>query len=233
MKKISYWGLMNPLKAQIVLAFCHLFLAVLAIYSGVLLFSLDIIVPKGFLYFGEALFIGLAIVYPIRRARYRFWKITFAKQKLMNVGLAFSYLFMVITFANTDARLAWHEEETVPSVITTSMKENSRPTTINAPKTSVLSKKELRKQFKTWVTNMKEKSKTGTINEAVGVILLILLTIVLVAALGCTLSCSGTGNIGTFLIAGLLFALIIGCILGIRKIVLRKPNNYQPMPEVE
>ena len=56
MKRLSYWALMNPWTSQSILVCCHLLVAALAIYTGVLLFSYDIIVPTSILYAGEALF---------------------------------------------------------------------------------------------------------------------------------------------------------------------------------
>ena len=96
MKRLSYWALMNPWKSQTILVCCHLFIAALAIYTGVLLFSYDIIVPTSVLYAGEALFFTLLIGYPIRRARHKFWKTNFVRQKLMDVGFVEQNLFSKI-----------------------------------------------------------------------------------------------------------------------------------------
>ena len=232
MKRLSYWALMNPWKSQTILVCCHLFVAALAIYTGVLLFSYDIIVPTSVLYAGEALFFTLLIGYPIRRARHKFWKTNFVRQKLMDVGFVLSYILMAVTITNTDARLAENDTENTPFVTAIVLRENAKPMTIDAPKASVFSKKELRKQFKSWVSSMKSEAKTDKeVRRAViGIIILMILLMLIIAALACSISCSNSGAGATLvLLGGWAIILLLG-IGAIRKIKGKKAANYQPMP---
>ena len=232
MKRLSYWALMNPWKSQTILVCCHLLVAALAIYTGVLLFSYDIIVPTSVLYAGEALFFTLLICYPIRRARHKFWKTNFVRQKLMDVGFVLSYILMAVTITNTDARLAASETDDAPFTTAIVLKENAKPAPIDAPKSAVLSRKEIRKQFKSWVLSMKSEAKTdkSTRRAVNGIIFLMIILMLAIAALACSISCSNSSGWAILvLLGGWAIILLLG-IGAIRKIKGKKAANYQPMP---
>lgn len=234
MKKISYWAIMNPWTSQTILVCCHLLLAVLAIYAGVLLFSHDIIIPKTFFYVGEILFFILFISYPIRRARYKFWKMNYAKQKWMDGGLVLSYLLMAVTITNTDSKLAYNEDAKMPFVTTIAMKENPQQAE-NTSKPFVLSKKAVKKQFKSWVTSMKDTAASDeNFGGKIGLtILLMIILMFAIAFLACTIGCSGSNTLALAVFsAGWTLILILG-IQYIRKVKGKKKSTYEPMPEVE
>ena len=232
MKRISYWALLNPWKSQSILILCHLLLAVLAIYGGVLLFAHDILLPKALIYVGEALFFVLLLCYPIRRARYRFWKTNYVKQKAMDAGFVLSYLLMAVTLTNESAKIAWNDTSDTPTAGFIALRENVRPIVTVTPKTSALSKKVLRQQFKSWVTDMKANAKNDdyTTSKIVGVVVAMLLATFLILVLACAIACSGSGGLAIFvLLSGFTMILAVG-ITSIRKHVLRKKANYQPIP---
>ena len=234
MKRISYWAIMNPWTSQTILVCCHLLLAVLAIYAGVLLFSHDIIIPKTFFYVGEILFFILLISYPIRRARYKFWKMNYEKQKWMDAGLVLSYLLMAVTITNTDSKLAYNEDARTPFVTTIAMKENLQQTD-NASNHFVLNKKELKKQFKSWVTSMKDTAASDeNFGGKVGLTILLMgILMLLVVGLACGIGCSGSDALAlVVLLAGWTLILVLG-IQYIRKVKGKKKSTYEPMPEVE
>jgi tetrahydromethanopterin S-methyltransferase subunit F len=235
MKKLSFWALMNPWKSQSLLVLCHLLLAGLAIYMGVLLFANDVIVPKPFFYGGEILFFILLIAYPIRRARYKFWKTNFVRQKVMDVGMVFSYLLIVVTLANTDAHLAWNDTSDAPFVQQIAAKENVKPAVAAEAQAPVLSRKALRQQFKSFVKSMKAKSDTSASNAggiALTIFFMILLMII-VAALACGVGCSGNGTTATLLlIGGWALVITLGVYL-IRQSKGKRKANYQPTPPKE
>ena len=233
MKKIAYWALLNPWKSQSILVLCHLMLAVVAIYGGVLLFAHDILLPKALIYVGEALFFVLLIGYPVRRARYRFWKTNYVKQKAMDAGFVLSYLLMAVTLTNESAKIVWNDTSDTPTAGFIAMKENVRPTVAAAPKANVLSKKAVRQQFKTWVMSMKANAANddGSSLKIIGTLLLMLAGIFLVAIFSCSLICSEASALGYFLLfAGWGLILYFG-IQGIRKILLKRKANYQPTPK--
>jgi hypothetical protein len=231
MKNLSYWALMNPWKSQTLLVICHFCLAVLAIYSGVWLFAHDISVPKPVFYLGEILFFTALILYPIRRARYKFWKPNFVRQKVMDVCFVLSYLLMAITITNTDANLAWNDTSDAPFVTQIAMRENLKPPVSAEIQAPTLSKKALRKQFKNFVTNAVQNARTGNSDggSIAGVVLLMILGILLVTLLSCGLLCSNNTIGFILLFGGWIVVLALG-ISAIRQIKGKRKSNYQPTP---
>ena len=228
MKRISYWALLNPWKSQSILILCHLMLAVVAIYGGVLLFAHDVLLPKTLIYVGEALFFILLLCYPIRRARYRFWKTSYVKQKAMDAGLVLSYLLMTVTLTNESAKIAWHDTSDVPTVRFIAMKE----TVAAAPKTNVLSKKVLRQQFKSWVKNMKVKGETGDlVGEAIIVMLLLILLTFALLALACTIACASSTTLSFFALVAFELFIVVLLIMGIKNALIKRKANYKPTPK--
>ncbi len=227
MKNLSYWALMNPWKSQSLVVLFQFLLTILAIYTGVWLFAHDVLVPKSVFYAGEILFFALLIAYPIRRARHRFWKTSFVKQKMMDIGFGISYVLMAVTMTNGSADSVWNEPTESGFVTQIAMRENVKPTVTNVPKPSTFSRKGIRQQFKSFVSEMKEKS-SGNGGKISRIIALMLLCILLIAALSCDVSCSG-GNGGLLLGVGTALVLIIGIAM-IRNIKGKKTSNYEPMP---
>ena len=231
MKKIAYWALLNPWKSQFILVLCHLMLAVVAIYGGVLLFAHDILLPKALIYVGEALFFVLLIGYPVRRARYRFWKTNYVKQKVMDAGFVLSYLLMAVTLTNESAKIVWNDTSDTPTVGFIAMKENVHPTIAAAPKANVLSKKAIRQQFKTWVKSMKAKGETGDlVGEAITVMLLLVLLTFAIVALACTIVCASSATLGFFALVAFELFIVILLIMGVKHAVIKRKANYKPAP---
>jgi hypothetical protein len=234
MKNLSFWALMNPWKSQTILVICQLLLAVLAIYSGVWLFAHDIIVPKPFFYLGEILFFTALILYPIRRARYKFWKTNFVRQKIMDGLLIMSYMLIVVSFSNTDANLAWNDNADAPYVEQIAMRENAHPVAENVEKAPVMSRKALRRAFKSFVIGMKaQATSSGGKNDVASVSVIILLMILLeflVLVLSCAIGCSGSGTFGAIAaIGGTIAVIALGTYL-IREAKGKRKSNYQPAP---
>jgi hypothetical protein len=234
MKNLSYWALMNPWKSQTLLVICHLCLAVLAIYSGVWLFAHDISVPKPVFYLGEILFFTALVLYPIRRARYKFWKANFVRQKIMDGFMVMSYVLMVVSISNTDAKLAWCDNADAPYVEQIAMRENVKPMAENAEKTPTLSRKALRREFKSFVTRMKASAASSEGNgdggKIAGIIFLMLILESVVLVLSCAIGCSGGGAFGAIAaIGGTIAVVAFGSYL-VRQIKGKRKSNYQPTP---
>jgi hypothetical protein len=234
MKNLSYWALMNPWKSQTILVICQLLLAVLAIYSGVWLFVHDIIVPKPVFYIGEILFFIALILYPIRRARYKFWKPNFVRQKVMDGFLIMSYMLIVVSFSNTDAKLAWNDTADAPYVEQIAMKENVKPMAEKVEKTPVLSRKALRKAFKSFVIGMKAQAAGSKVYDdqpqISGIVALMILLELGVLILSCGIACSGNGTLGAIAAIGGSIAIIALGIYLVREAKGKRKSNYEPDP---
>lgn len=216
MKNISLWALTNPWKAQIIISVIQIILAFLAIYSGVWLFAHDIIIPNVFTKIGLGLGFVALFLYPIRRSKYKIWKMSFVKQKSMDALMLFAYMLVVISISNSDARSAWNESvDDQFSQTIVYKKDNVNPQAnkkLNRQEKRSIRKK-VRKQFKQFVKKMKQKAKGDkkTGNKIFGVVLLIAALMVLVAFLACSVACSGANAAGLIiLIGGWILAIVLG-----------------------
>jgi hypothetical protein len=233
MKKLSYWGMMNPLKTQFIITISLLSLSILGIYSGIWLFAQDIILPNFVFYTGLTLFfIGFAC-YPIYRARYAFWKTTFAKQKTMDTILLFSSMLITITFSNREANIAWKTAPNPVQNVQIVFKEPA-PNALQLPAKQLTFKEKCMKKYTQFVIKKKLMSESLDGGSVAGIVLIVLLMLVLmagVAILACSATCSGS-SVGAVVILVSGWALIItGGIYLIRRLIQKSKNNYQPMPE--
>jgi hypothetical protein len=226
MKQLSFWALMNPYKAQFIITISQLFLTAIAIYSGIWLFSQDIILPNLVFYTGLTLFFIAFACYPIRRARYAFWKNTFTKQKTMDAILLGSYLLTAVTVSNRDANIAWKATDSQSRKMQIVLKNEVK----EAPQQLTFKEKLIKKYVKFVVT----QKITQTRPNAGATIAIFLLAVVLmfgVAILACGLSCSGSNTAGLVLLIGGWALILLGSISALRELRLKRKNNYQPMPD--
>lgn len=229
MKQLSFWALMNPYKAQFIITISQLILTAIAIYSGIWLFSQDIILPNLVFYTGLTLFFIAFACYPIRRARYAFWKNTFTKQKTMDALLLVSYLLTAVTVSNRDANIAWKATDNQNRKIQIVLKNEAKET----PK-QLNFKENLKKKYAKFVIQQKiskKPSKTSTILGTIVTIIVAILLMALVAGLSCSISCSGSNTGGLIVLIGGWALILVGAISTIRTLMGKKKNNYQPMPD--
>lgn len=234
MKQISYWALLNPVKAQIIITVCQTLLAFLGIYSGIWLFAQDVFVPEPVFYAGLTLFFTALALYPIRRARHKFWKFNYGKQKLMDTLLVLSFLPMVITVSNHDAHAVWRDAGGRGQAQPVMLKADRKMTVSDVQKKGWRFKelrKELKSRYRQNVSNVRQHAK-APMDDGGKVALVILLMIVLmavVALLACAVACSGAEAGGVVIwVLGWAAVLILG-VLWIRKIKGQRRGNYQPM----
>lgn len=234
MKQLSYWALLNPVKAQIIIILCQLLLAALAFYSGLLLFREDVFVPKPVLYLGLALFLTGLALYPIRRARYKFWKYNYTRQKLMDAFLVLGFVLMAVTVTNNDAHAVWRDTTTGFEARQT-MLESGRRMNAHDLKAKGWSFREmqqtLKSRYKSFLAKVRQapgEQMTEKGKVALVVFLMVLLMLALVV-LACAVACSGGDGWGLVIwLGGWALVLIIG-ISTIRKIRGQRPNRYKPM----
>jgi arginine exporter protein ArgO len=233
MKSISIWAYCNPFKSQLIIAVCQLTLTVLAVYGGIWLFARGVELPGVMYYTGLTLFFLALVLYPVRRARFRFWKMNYARQKTIDAVLLVSYLLAAVSISNFDAHSAWLEASAGTSAFA-----QPRPTSLadpaavhyNAAPEKPWSRRELkralRQQYKQFVSEKRRQSDDGSTGLIVAIVVLMLALMVAVFFLSCSISCSGANVLGlVVLIGGWALILTLG-ILAIRNIV-RKRRQRQ------
>lgn len=228
MQNLSYWGMMNPLKAQFIIVFAQILFCLLTTYSGIWLFTQDILLPNSLYYTGFGLFFITFALYPVKRSRFRFWKHTFTKQMGMSSLLMVSYLMIALTISNREARIASQTRTSAPQNVSIALKSGIQ-TALIVPKMTL--KARLKQKYATYVLkNMKNASMdTGSIVGIIAIVLLMILCLLGVAVLACNAACSGSSAMGTAILLGGVILVLAGGIAVIRSL-LKRPNNYQPMP---
>lgn len=213
MKTISLWALFNPVLSRAIIAVCYLFLAVAAAYLGVLLFAEGVVIPRTVFNIGFGAYLVAIICYPIRRARFSFWKKTFLKQKSMDALIVGSYVAMVVSIANFDAHAAFDAPADGPVAVPIVFNSATGATAETAPEASVWTRKGIEKKYKNWVVKVKtarraDATKGGEITAMILVLLLLFFGIV---ALSCTIACSDFGVLALiFLIGGTALLILLG-----------------------
>ncbi|MEY4936551.1 MAG: hypothetical protein RIS64_2910 [Bacteroidota bacterium] len=231
MKKLAFWGLMNPYKTQFIIAIAQIILVMIASYIGIWLFARDILWSNTVFYAGLTLFfIGLA-GYPIRRARYAFWKKTFVKQKTMDAILLISYMLTAVTVSNRDANIAWKAAMNSTQNVQIVFKE-STSNSVQLPAKQLTFKEKLIKKYTKFVIKQKlSNGNSGAVMGVTGIIFLMILLMLVVLGLSCGLMCSGSSTTGLILLIGGWTLILTLGIQGIRNLAGARKNNYQPMPQ--
>lgn len=236
MKQLSYWAYMNPVKSRIIIGLCQILLSGIAIYTGIWLFALDILIPMHIFYTGLTLFFIAFICYPIRRARYAFWKFHYGRQKIMDFLIVVSYMLMVTSAANFDAHAAWNDYSQEYRAEKIVLKNES---SINVgepgdpkPWTAKEIRKDLKKKYKKYLSERRLKAQNNSDDEkkAVGMVLLTILLMLLVVILACGVACSTESVAAFFLIWLIGWALVLWLgISSVRRIKGKSKTKYEPM----
>ncbi len=239
MKKLSFWALFNPTKTIAILFVLHTFLAVLAFNLGVLLFAEDILLPKSLIHGSIVLYLLAHFFYPIKRARYKFWKSNYVRQKILDVTIVTACLVAITTNTNIEANAAWNAGEDPAGFVQTIVYKN-KPAIVEKPKGGVFKsfwknrkqqrkqRKLLKKKFRKFVKGIKTDNNNNNSQKITGVLLLMALGIFAVAAVACTLVAAEAGFlILLILVVGWTLVLVFG-IKSIRRLKGIKPKNYKP-----
>ncbi|HMX39816.1 MAG TPA: hypothetical protein PK971_07990, partial [Saprospiraceae bacterium] len=220
LRKISMWALFHPLKAQTTIAFLNLLLSALSIYLGLLLFCHDIVLPAELLGIGTTLALAAIALYPIRRARHRFWKFNYARQETLDFVLVFSGILLTVSLANRDAHAiianSYPSEVNALPVRMASMSSGvDNPTVITEKVQSKRSmRKALRAQYREMLREMRSPTSDDNTGKIVAIVFLMLLLGMAVAMLSCSVGCAGS-NAGAISVAvgGLALVLLLGVTL--------------------
>ncbi len=225
LRKASLWAYDKPCMTQIFIVFFNLAFAVLAWQTAIDLFAAGIKIPVAVYYAGIGLFLLCFACYPIRRARYRFWKPNYVRQKILDIGLILGYLMIVLTWTNVRAFQAYHHTEGAAQaefIVLQGGKADERSTA-----ETIFSRKTMRKKFKKYVRAAKKKNQKPNGFLLFLRSLLMLGLFISTVLFSCGALCSG-GN-GLFVLAalgsGALFTVLF--IQGLKMKAGRKKSRYK------
>lgn len=241
MKTLSYWALLNPIKTIAILCVLHPLMAVLSFYLGVLLFGEGILLPECLIYFSIGLYLLIQVIYPIRRARYKFWKPNYIRQKVLDIIIVSAYVVTVMTHTNNEAHNAWNAGEDssgfAKQIVHKPAVEKSKGIFSKEFWKGKKERKQVRKRLKTEFRKfIKEarknaKSERGRGMGKVGIIILIILGMAIIALLSCSFFGTEASFLGfLILFGGWTLILVLGS-KAMRKLKGKKPDNYKPSTE--
>ncbi len=226
LQKTSLWAFNHPRTARILIIFLNSTIAVLAWQTAIDLFAAGIKIPVAVYYAGIGLFLLCFACYPIRRARYRFWKPNYVRQKILDIGLILGYLMIVLTWTNVRAFQAYHHTEGAAQaefIVLQSGKIAEEPA-----EEKVFSRKALRKEFKKYVRSQRQNGDKVDVRNLAGKILGFLALVAVLAVLSCAIACSGFNGLAAAVLIGgtfLMFVLVFGIF---RQTKGKKKKRYRP-----
>lgn len=229
MKKISYWAKAHVWPTRLLIIVIYILLNVIGIFCGKLLSELDITIPQLFFIAYIIFTIALFIWYPARKKVKQNVKSTvlYFRRKLFDLALGTVTFLMIIYAGNNWEHLFIKSESVRASAIIHVSKDSAifnHPViknfiaTIKSADVSKLSTKEKLRLIKHQIKTIKHDKDTSKADKTLLIILSIIIAVALLiglAALSCSISCSGSEALavivalgGTFLIIFLLVRLI-------------------------
>jgi hypothetical protein len=213
MKSISFWAKKNFKTARVLITIIQIVLLIGGIYIGTTLEQIGIKLPVLFCIISSCILLIAAAVYP-SKARL---KNRYAFQKIGDISIGATVFCCICFFSNDSKRIASINTSTTiyGSFATSSSNGNESPVA------TTTSKKALKKQLTATIKQLR-KYKSDNAGKVLGVILVLALScalIVFLAALSCSLSCSGSDSAAIILLFGGLAAVILLAAMAIRKIL--------------
>lgn len=231
MKSISKWAANHKALARIYIVAIYFLLNLVGIFTGDLFHSMGIIFNSLFLFIALTISITGLIFYPSKRNKY-FIKNFYLKQKIADCLLvSATFLFIVYTgnsFSNFQRNASASSAFGFVNI--------SSPAAELVPgngykKEPHLSKKQLRKNIRSIVKDIRKKYKESTNTEKTIYIILAVLAAAalgyLLAGLACSISCSGSEALAYVVFFVGLGAIVFGLVKLIQRISRGKPNREE------
>lgn len=248
MKTLSKWAKANPHKSRFIIVISHILMILNACLLGVLTYWVDVEIPYWLSFTLANLFFICWVIYPQKKLPFGFFKYTYQRQKTLDFLLITVGALVVAGGVNyaifnldEEVYVSTSVSETVsPSVSFIASAPNDRTISREEKK---LRKKELKQTKKAQKKNFKAKLKElkselkkhkkedgGIIATKIGLIILALAATIglgyLVAALACTVACSGAGFGGWAILilgwGGLIWLLVFAIIKILQKVGSKK-----------
>lgn len=235
MKSVSVWARQHKTTARISIILIYLLLNIIGIFTGDLLYSMNIVLPFCIYLAAVALiFTGLAI-YPSKKNKLKY--IHFYRRQKFADCLLISATFILIIFTGNSVNQPANYNPVYGSFIlnrSAHFLEKPSTTVINKNRSTV-SKKDGRKYFRSTVKELRKKFKESTKGQKTLYIILAvigaLFLIFLLGALSCNIACSGSEAIAYVIFILGLGGIIFGLIKLIQRITKgkRKKPIQQPL----
>lgn len=234
MTKLSAWARQHPVNARTIIVVLHLFLILLAIYTGAALVQLGLKLPVFFFYTCGFLFLVAVFLYPCRGQRHN----NFNKRQLYIIRKSCDFIvgacsFMMVCFitnryaAKTTiptefsavaSSLPDRKEKTTAATILSSLSYRDKSTLTKSEKRIL--RTEFRQQLKAYT-----KAKLKKDDEQAAKIVLVILSIIgavgltfLLAGLACSISCGGAEALAALVFIAGLAGIIVLLIFVLKKI---------------
>jgi len=233
MKKISNWAKKHKWQSWLLIAAIHVFLVYLAIYSSILLYLEDIVLPTSLFYLFLTIGGAAYLVYPIKGIKKGLFKSSFEKRKGLEFTIIISSFCMIFLMFNQLAHVN-HQETRRPS-------QSEARTVILVPEakksTTNEVKKWLKKRHQKRVKRIKKLWQKSS-NREQGLLIFSTLFLIFLAAigvsfLGCSIGCNGLGALGFAIMLIKWTAIIFGLTAIIRNIVRKRKKPESPPPVSE
>ncbi len=217
MKSISYWALLHPRIVWILLILFHTCLALGAFELGIWLSMIGVGLSNSIYWSGMGLFLLSAVLYPVRRSRYKLFKWSYTKQKCLDLSLVLGGILMMTSMSN---RVAWEgrslfsdQEARVVQVAV----YDPVPRVERSNGLSELIKKGFLPPITKWYRSQVEKrlqartDQSGWLPHPVWIIVLMVILLQGIVILSCAIGCSSAGAWALLpLIGGTTLILIFG-----------------------
>ncbi len=219
MKKISYWAKNHVWTTRFLIILIYILLNIIGVYTGKLLNEINILMPQSYLVVFIICSIALWLWYPDKNAKNKFSSSSYGRRKLFDFSLGAVTFLLIIYAGNNWEHLFLQNGSAKASNITELSKDSSIYNvpliknfiaSIKGCEVSKLSQREKIRLIKRQIKAINNDKETPKSDKTLLIILSILIAIGLLiglAALSCSIACSGSGALaiivaigGTFLI---------------------------------
>jgi hypothetical protein len=216
MKKISWWAKKHKVPARIIIVLSFIFLNALAFFTGHLLNQLGILFSQAFLFGSFFIFLIAFIAYPLKKQKEKKPKSSnyYLLQKSCDFILAASTFCMIVCLSNRPETLIQFYPQIKAFAITFPSKDSTAKhyksisdfySSLKDGKGNQVKWKERKKLLKEQVREIKKDNNLSKGEKIALIILSVLVAaglFLLVAALSCSLSCSGSDALSAIVLIG-------------------------------
>lgn len=234
MKRVSFWALHHKLAARIIITLIYILLNLLGLFFGDLLSSLNIFLAPSYYLIAVLLTLGGILLYPSKKRKHSYKNFYFRQKFADGVLMTATFLFITYTgnsFDNTQSIISLRPALAIsivkPHASSAVIHDNSRA----AKKSAQLSKKENRKNLRSFIKEIRKKYKaTSNSGKAFLIVLVVLGAIFLsflMLGLACNIACSGSEALAYIVGAIGVGAVIFGAVKLIQRINRGKPEKKE------